>query len=301
MLSLYTTTDLFYIMRIENESEYGNKVMWGFARLRAWKLIDIHRRVGSWNIQVPWFVSHAGRRVHQLRSRARERLWKRSGEIVNARERWEGEHSSLTRSHSHRTDHFLSASRRRKKIVRRRKRAQDSGAKPLLFLQPCSRAVFCEKEKNQPWKNLDIRREDTSLKRKKGMKENSGKLLMHSTNWHWMEKTAQSNRILSFLADFLLKSGPSVSHTSDVYFSIPEGDVRWRHSFGMPVWEWAEVRPSQSVPCMSPCVFISCICFNDVRIHPSVLFSNYLLPPSRSSQAICTAPVSVSACVGECV
>lgn len=85
LLSLYTTTDLFYIMRIENESEYGNKVMWGFARLRAWKLIDIHRRVGSWNIQVPWFVSHAGRRVHQLRSRARERLWKRDCERDRAR------------------------------------------------------------------------------------------------------------------------------------------------------------------------------------------------------------------------
>lgn len=62
----------------------------------------------------------------------------------------------------------------------------------------------------------------------------------------------------------------------------------------MPVWEWVEVRPSQSVPCMSPCVFISCICFNDVS-HASVcpLLSNYLLPPLRSSRAICTAPVSV--------
>lgn len=76
------------------------------------------------------------------RDRERDRV-----EIVNARERWEGEHSSLTRSHSHRTAHFLSASRRRKKPVRRRKRAQDSGAKPLLFLLPRSRAVFCEKEK----------------------------------------------------------------------------------------------------------------------------------------------------------
>lgn len=69
-------------------------------------------------------------------------------EIVNARERWEGEHSSLTGSHSHRTAHFLSASRRRKKTARRRrKRALDSDAKPLLFLQLCSRAVFCGKEK----------------------------------------------------------------------------------------------------------------------------------------------------------
>ncbi len=69
-------------------------------------------------------------------------------EIVNAKESWEGEHSSLTRSHSHRTAHFLSASRTRKKTVRRRrKRGLDSDAKSL-FLQLCSELCFVERKKS---------------------------------------------------------------------------------------------------------------------------------------------------------
>lgn len=188
-----------------------------------WKLIDIHRRVGSSNIQVPWFVGHAGKRVHQLRSRARERQWKRSAEIVNARERWEGEHSSLTRSHSHRTAHFLSASRRRKKTVRRRrKEIAGLGRQTSIVLTAVQQSCVLWKgvKESANWiTGVRTQAQRGREEKKKGMKENCGQLLIHSTVWHGVEKTAQSNRTISFLFWFpALVSSFCLSHVWYLFF-----------------------------------------------------------------------------------
>lgn len=83
---------------------------------------------------------------------------------------------------------------------------------------------------------------------KKGEERDERQLPIHLT------RNGEATGLSRFLADLLLL--PSLTHLMSI-FPSQRGDVRWRHTFGMPVWEWVEARPSQSVPRMSLCVCLS--------------------------------------------
>lgn len=127
--------------------ECGSNV-WGFARPR--QLIDIHGRVGSSSAicQSRW---ETGTAIEQESARERER------EIVNARER-EGERSSFTGACSHHTAHFISASQRRHKTVRKRRkrrtRSRTPDFVPLVFCGIEGGPMQRVKLHMKVWKNL---------------------------------------------------------------------------------------------------------------------------------------------------
>lgn len=167
-----------------------------------------------------------------------------------------------------------------KRLRRRRKESAGLGRQtsivPTAVQQSCvlwkGKAIRCERIFQ-----LDNRRKDTSSKRK-GKKRKDERELWTTSNtfnhltWNRENCTKQQDHLVSLLISCSSLVLLSLTRLVSI-FPSQRGTLGDVTVFGMPVWEWVEVRPSQSVPCMSPCVFISCICFNDVRIPLSVLFS----------------------------
>lgn len=199
------TTDLFYIMCMENEWVW----QWHVARVRIRTFESLKTDWHSWEAGI---IEHSCAVIWQSlwetgtsieKQSARETVKEIGRDCECKREKGGWALLAHKISFSPHSPFFICITEEEKDWGEEEKRAQDSDAKPLLFLQPWSKAVICEREKQFNW----ITGVRTQAQKRKGkkierMKENCGQLLIHSTIWHGIEKTAQSNRIILFLCWF---------------------------------------------------------------------------------------------------
>lgn len=197
--------------------------MWGFARSRALKT-DWHSWEGGiiehWNAVICQSCWETG--TSNEKQSARETVKEIGRDCECKREMGGWALLAHKISFSPHSPFFICSTEEEQDCEEKKKRERRTRT-PNLYCSYSRAAKLCFVEGCERICKLDNGHEDTSSKRKgekkKGMKENCGQLLIHSTVWHGIEKTAQSNRTISFLCWFpVLVLSFCLSHVWYLFF-----------------------------------------------------------------------------------